>query len=319
MKVLNVNTHLDPVTGGGTAERTCQMSKHLAKAGIRCTILTTNLGLTTERIKSLEGVNVIGLPCINKRFYVPKFSYKIVRSAIESVDIVHLMNHWSLINTLVYFVTQRLKKPYVVCPAGVLLIYGRSKIIKTLYNWIIGKRIIRKATGYIAITTDEVSQFKTYGLKKEKIIVIPNGINSKEFEDNDVKAFRTKYRLGESPYILFMGRLNPAKGPDMLLQAFCNVSKQIGSYHLVFAGPDQGMVNDLKRIASTHDIENRVHFIGYVGGADKSRAYAGADLLAIPSRREAMSIVVLEAGITETPVLITNTCGFNQVEAIGGE
>jgi glycosyltransferase involved in cell wall biosynthesis len=318
MKVLNVNTHLDPITGGGTAERTIQMSKYLVKAGIECTILTTDLGLTPDRIRSLDGVNIIGLPCINRRFYIPKFSYTMVKSIVENVDIVHLMNHWSLINTFVYWVAQRLKKPYVICPAGVLLVYGRSKVIKTIYNWMIGKRIIRKAAGHIAITADEIPQFQTYGVEREKIAVIPNGINPKEFEDNNVKEFRTKYGLGEAPFILFMGRLNPAKGPDLLLSAFCNVSELLASYHLVFAGPDQDMLNSLKKIVSKHDLENRVHFLGFLGGADKSRAYVAAELLVIPSRREAMSIVVLEAGITGTPVLITDKCGFNQVEAIGG-
>ena len=56
MKVLNVNMSLDPATGGGTAERTFQISKFLAKVGIECTVLTTDLGLTPERIKAMERV-----------------------------------------------------------------------------------------------------------------------------------------------------------------------------------------------------------------------------------------------------------------------
>ena len=54
------------------------------------------------------------------------------------------------------------------------------------------------------------------------------------------------------------------------------------------------------------------------GGADKSNAYHAADLLVIPSRQEAMSIVVLEAGISGTPVLLTDQCGFNVIEKIDG-
>jgi glycosyltransferase involved in cell wall biosynthesis len=61
-----------------------------------------------------------------------------------------------------------------------------------------------------------------------------------------------------------------------------------------------------------------VHFVGYVGGEEKSAAYRSAQLLVIPSRQEAMSIVVLEAGITGTPVLITDQCGFNDVSAVEG-
>ena len=318
MKVLNVNTHLDPVTGGGTAERTVQLSKYLVKVGIECTILTTDLGLSIDRIKSIEGVNIISLPCINKRFYIPKLSYALIKDAVENADIIHLINHWTLINVFVYWMARRLKKPYVVCPAGVLLAYGRSRLLKSVYNYIVGKKIIRDATGHIAITADEVSQFQSYSVEKNKVTIIPNGVNPKEFEDDNVKEFRTQYGLGEAPFVMFMGRLNPAKGPDLLLAAFCNIKELFAAHHLVFVGPDQDMLNDLKRTVFKHNLENRIHFIGYLGGVNKSRAYAASQLLVIPSRREAMSIVVLEAGITGTPVLLTDQCGFNQVESVDG-
>src|SRR4030042_3317556 len=156
MKVLNVNMSLDPVTGGGTAERTFQMSRFLAKVGIECIVLTTDLGLTPRRIMDMDGVKVIALPCLVKRFYVPKFSYRVIKRIVEDVDVVHLMGHWTFINALVYFIGKRLNKPYVVCPAGTLPIYGRSKIIKMLYNLVIGKKIIRKDTGALAINKAEV-------------------------------------------------------------------------------------------------------------------------------------------------------------------
>ena len=160
MKVLNVNMSLDPVTGGGTAERTFQISKSLAKAGTECMVLTTDLGLTPERIKAMGKVRVIALPCLFRRFYVPKFSYKQIKNVVKSVDVVHLMGHWTFINALVYFIAHRLNKPYVVCPAGALPIYGRSKFIKKLYNWVIGRKIIRNANGHIAIAVNEINQFQ---------------------------------------------------------------------------------------------------------------------------------------------------------------
>ena len=63
---------------------------------------------------------------------------------------------------------------------------------------------------------------------------------------------------------------------------------------------------------------DRVHFVGYLGGDDKAAAYQEAELLVIPSRQEAMSIVVLEAGISGKPVLITDQCGFNDIAAVNG-
>jgi glycosyltransferase involved in cell wall biosynthesis len=307
---------LDRVTGGGSVERTVQMSRSLVRAGEDCTILTTDIGLTPERIKELEGITVVALPCLSQRFYVPKFDYKYIRDLVKNADVIHLMSHWSFLNALVYFIARRHNKPYVVCPAGVLLIYGRSRILKTLYNWVIGRRLIQNAAKHIAITADEIPQFGTYGVPKGSVTIIPNGIDPEEFKDDKVDEFRAKYGLGSVPFILFMGRLDPAKGPDLLLRAFCNASHL--PYHLVFAGPGLDKSPELRAMVAHYNIGDRVHFLGYVGGVNRSRAYYAADLLVIPSRREAMSIVALEAGITGTPVLMTDQCGFNEIAEAGG-
>ena len=145
MKVLNVIISLDRVSGGGFVERTFQMSRSLVKAGEECTILTTDIGLTPERMKELEGMTIVALPCLTQRFYVPKFDYRHIRDLVRNADVIHLMSHWSFLNALVYFIARRHNKPYVVCPAGVLLIYGRSRALKTLYNWVVGRGLIRNA------------------------------------------------------------------------------------------------------------------------------------------------------------------------------
>jgi glycosyltransferase involved in cell wall biosynthesis len=117
---------------------------------------------------------------------------------------------------------------------------------------------------------------------------------------------------------MFLGRLNSIKGPDLLLRAFSAVKEELKDAHLVFVGPNGGMLTTLKKMAVEFRVSNRIHFIGYLGGTEKSQAYHSADILVIPSRQEAMSIVVLEAGITGTPVLLTDQCGFNSLASIGG-
>ena len=73
------------------------------------------------------------------------------------------------------------------------------------------------------------------------------------------------------------------------------------------------MLPGLKRMVSESGLNDRVHFTGHIGRDKKSDAYHAANLMVIPSRHEAMSIVVLEAGICGTPVLITDQCGFDDV------
>ncbi len=120
MKVLNVTHILDARLGGGAAERTFQISAHLAKAGIQSSILTMDTGINKKRIESLGGVNVIALPYFFERFYIPKCSFNRIKQVVAKTDVVHLINHWTIINALVYHACKQLKKPYAVCPAGAL-------------------------------------------------------------------------------------------------------------------------------------------------------------------------------------------------------
>ncbi len=318
MKILNVSNTIDPVTGGGEAERSFQMSKFLAESGADCRVLTIDTGLDAERKNFLGEGRVIALPCLFRRFYVPKFSFRQINTLVAEADVIHLMGHWTVLNALVYLSIRKQNKPYVVCPAGALPIFGRSKWFKRIYNFVIGKKIIRNASMCIAVTPDETESFIAYGVRQNKVRVIPNGIAETDYLAEDNAGFRKKFGLGMRPFILFVGRLNLIKGPDLLLKAFSQIKDQFPAVDLAFVGPDGGMLSELKSIARSENVEGRVHFLGYLGGNDKSHAYHAAEFLAIPSRHEAMSIVVLEAGVSGAPVLLTDQCGFNQVADVGG-
>ncbi|HQU79460.1 MAG TPA: glycosyltransferase [Azonexus sp.] len=313
MHVLNVNFSLDSRLGGGTAERTFQMSRYLAMTGAQCTVLTIDSGLDSERIASLAPAKVFALKPLWKRYYVPRLDWQLIRRLVDQADVIHLMGHWSVINAFVYIAVRLAGKPYVVCPAGALPLFGRSALLKRFYNLIVGKAIIRNATAWIAVTASEFPQFSTYGIDQSQIQVIANGVAEDSFLLSDIHAFRKNYMLPDAPVILFMGRLNLIKGPDLLLEAFGSVKDHLPSWHLVLAGPDEGMQQQLLSIAARLEISDRVHFLGFVGGQAKAAAYHLAKLLVVPSRQEAMSIVALEAGICGTPVMVSDQCGFGEV------
>lgn len=320
MKILFVNMTIEPVNGGGTVERTLQLARHMLKAGIECSILSTDIGMTLHALEALrrEGLKITALRCICDRFYFPILSISTIIKLVSEADVVHLMGHWTVINVITFIIARYLGKRYVVCPAGALSIYGRSKILKSFFNFVIGKRIIVNANGHIAIGENEISQFKAYGVTKDKVVSIQNGINPDDFMADDVEGFRRRYGLKNSPLILFLGRLHLEKGPDILLSAFCLLDERFSDMRLVFVGPDNGMLVELKKNAIEYGVSDRVHFIGYLAGNEKSAACHAATLVVIPSRLEAMSIVVLEAGICSTPVLLTDQCGFSEIERKGG-
>jgi glycosyltransferase involved in cell wall biosynthesis len=317
-RFLNVNALVDAESGGGTAERTFQLSRALADEGVDTTVLCLDIGVTAERRAALRGARVIAVPCVQKRYLVPQLRWDVLTHAVQDADIIQLTNHWTALNALVYYVARRIGKPWIVCPAGALGIFGRSVNIKRLYNTVVGRRIVQCAAERIAITSTERVQFEAYGTPARDVRVVPNGVAIEEFMSYDVDAFRRRCGIAAAPFILFMGRLNAIKGPDILLDAFCRVAPAFERHHLVFAGPDEGMQSQLERRAADAGLGDRVHFVGYVQGLDKSSAYRAADVVVVPSRREAMSIVALEAGACEKPVILTDQCGFDEVQSAGG-
>lgn len=318
MKVLHVNAILDSVAGGGTAERTFQIARFMGRAGVKSAVLTLDLGLGAERIEALMPASLTALHCVMPRFYLFPLPEPRIRELVCWADIVHLVGHWTVMNALVSREARKQGKPYVVCPAGALPIFGRSPWLKAAYNGLVGKRIVREADGRVAISRNELAHFEDYGVQRDNVTLIPNGVDPDDFRSADTEEFRRKFGLGALPFILFLGRLDLIKGPDLLLKAFAGVAGSCPDVNLVFAGPDGGMLEALRRIAKETADTQRVHFIGPVRGADRSRAYHAASLLAVPSRQEAMSLVALEAGICGTPVLITDRCGFDEVGASGG-
>ena len=76
------------------------------------------------------------------------------------------------------------------------------------------------------------------------------------------------------------------------------------------------MLTGLMETAEQNGISEFVHFLGYVNGSDKVAAYRMANLVVVPSRQEAMSIVAIEAGFCGIPVLLTDQCGFSDIRSI---
>jgi len=319
LKILNVIDNIDEMTGAGSAERTRQLGCHLSDLGHDVTLLTTKYNLTPSNVASLGQVKLIAISCLSYRFYIPLPLFWIFNKAVKEVDVVHLVGHWSLLNAIVYLFVRLHKKPYVISPLGALPIFGRSTLLKRLYNFIAGISIIRKANICVVATLDELPALSSYGVDESAVEHIPNGINENDYLDSGISEEFSF--LHKHPFILYIGRLNPIKGPDLLIEAFCRVKDSFPDIHLVYIGREtfeEGVLNSLKKTASEYSILERTHFLGWVSRDDKAAILHASLFLVIPSRQDAMSIVVLESGIVGKPVLITDQCGFDEVADVGG-
>ncbi|MEZ5316637.1 MAG: glycosyltransferase [Vicinamibacterales bacterium] len=318
MRILTVNYLLDPVAGGGTAERVAQITRALASTGVDSSVLTMDAGLTPQRRQDLAPAPVTALRTLNRRFSLPFPAWSTVLQRVRAADLVHIVGHWTAINLLAAAAARRCGRPVVVSPAGALRLAGRSRMLKRAYNAAGGVRMIREAAAWIAVSRNELPEYERYGVAARRVTVIPNGVDPKAFAGGDPDRFRRTLGLPGGPFVLFVGRLAWSKGPDLLLDAFGRVARRFPDHHLVMIGTDEGLQASLRATARSLGLAERVHFPGYVGGDDKAGAYHAASLLVIPSRQEAMSIVALEAGASGTPVLLTDRCGFDEVAAIGG-
>ena len=313
MKILHVIQNLEKEKGGGVTARNLKLIEYLEKKNHKNFILSLNSKANNSKEGFIYKNRNIFLNYINERFPLPFPNIFKIAKLVRNVDVVHLTSFWTLLNAYVYIFCKIFSKNYIICPAGALMIFGRSKTIKYIYYQIIGKYIIKDCSAIISITTKEKEQFLEKNIPLSKIFNIPNGIDLNGNESKESYYPKNFNLLKNKPYILFVGRLHFIKGPDLLLKAFNKIADKIPNYNLIFAGSDDGMEKELKTEANKSRFADRIHFIGFISGSEKDNLFKNADLLVIPSRSEAMSLVVLEAAVHGLESIFTDQCGLDEL------
>ena len=317
MKILHVIQNLEKEKGGGVTERNIKLIEYLEKKNIINYILSLKSNINNNNPKEafIEENRNYKLSYLNERFPLPFPNIFKIAKLVRNADVVHLTSFWTLLNAYVYIFCKLFSKKYIICPAGALIIFGRSKTIKYIYYQVIGKLIIKDCSAIISITEKEEKQFRERNIPSSKIFNIPNGIDLPSNVSNKLYRFDDFSFNKKKPYILFVGRLNFIKGPDLLLKAFNSIADKIPYHNLIFAGSDDVMGKELKKEAKKSRFAKRIHFIGFINGLEKDNLYKNADVLVIPSRSEAMSLVVLEAALHGLESIFTDQCGLDELSS----
>jgi glycosyltransferase involved in cell wall biosynthesis len=142
---------------------------------------------------------------------------------------------------------------------------------------------------------------------KARSAVIPLGIEFRAFATAVDYDFRRRLELGEhDEIILFLGRISHKKGLELLISAMAEVRLRRPIAHLVIAGPDdEGLTEDLIRLAVQHGIADRVRFVGMLTGAERLAALQQCDVWILPSKSENFGIAVIEAMAAGAPVVLS--------------
>jgi glycosyltransferase involved in cell wall biosynthesis len=189
---------------------------------------------------------------------------------------------------------------------------------KRLYIAICERPMLRRATTLIALTEAERDSYRALGVNTPCKIV-PNGIDpDKYFRTPSEELFRHLPIGREGIVVLYLARLHPTKGGDLLLEAFLKTGRQFPNATLVLAGPDEwGLEMQFKNRVEEAGMGGRVLFPGMVSGRLKLDLLARADVFCLPSVAEGFSMAVLEALASATPVMISPGCHFSEVAKVG--
>lgn len=298
MKVLIVTPSLGPVFGGPT-KAVLELAQALSDQGVAVDIVTTNAN-------GSENLNVPLCQWLEVKpyrvQYFPRWQIKdytvslaltlwLLRHA-QAYDLLHIHSVFSYPVLPAAWACWLYKIPMIRTPHGMLepwaLAYKAGK--KRLYYAFLEKPALQKSAAVHALNDAEAKNIRALKLKMP-VVVVPNGIRRSEFEflPSPEVFYQTFPQLRGKQLIIFLARIDPKKGLDLLAPAFAEVRRQFPQAHLVVAGPDDtGFLPQAQEYFSQAGCLDQVTFTGMLTGSDKLAALSVSSLYVLPSYSEGL-------------------------------
>lgn len=214
------------------------------------------------------------------------------------VDILHSHSMWMMPNVYPGIIAGRSRTPLVVSPRGTLSPWAMASgsFVKRFFWPLVQRPAIAVAACFHATAESEYEDIRRLGFR-QPVAIIPNGIDIPEPMPKQKHPMKT---------LLYLGRLHPIKGLDLLLPAWQAVQDRFSDWRLVIAGPNDsdGYLEKIQALAAQLKLE-RVKFIGEVKGAQKWETYRQADLFVLPTYSENFGNVVAEALASGVPAIVS--------------
>jgi glycosyltransferase involved in cell wall biosynthesis len=328
MKILHVIPSIAPLRGG-PSQAVLEMVWALRQQGVDATIVTTNdqgealLDVALHQwinypVSAADNDQTVPV-CIFPRFSAPidaiqEFTFSFALTTwlfqhIREYDVIHIHAVFSYPSIIAMMLARIFRVPYIIRPLGSLahwsLQQGSKK--KQLYLRLISRELA-ETSGIHFTSMQEQQEAASLNLASPSFI-LPHGTTFPAVMPDAKNQLRTWLNLPPAdPIILFLSRLHPKKGIEVLIQALEHLNKARGDqcFQLVIAGSGSSEYEaEIDRCVARAGIQARTHRVGFVSGARKQLLLQGADLFALPSHSENFGIVVLEALGAGLPVLIT--------------
>jgi len=321
MRILQIVPSISLVYGG-PSQMVIGLSSALAAQNIDVTILTTDsngdagqppLDVPLDRPVTQNGYQIRYFRCSPFRRY--KFSLQLLlwlnQHAVE-FDLAHIHALFSPVTTIAATVARANNLPYILRPLGTLdpADLRKKKQLKKIYVSLLERRNIAHAAGLHFTTTQEAKISERFGLST-KDLVIPLGVNPPENirDENLVNILQSQGIEVKHPIILFMSRIEPKKGLDLLLPALEKLLAEGIDFQFILAGANPQDPNYEAKIYSqikASPIAKFTKITGFVTGEIKTSLLQIADLFVLPSYYENFGIAVAEAMVAGTPVVISD-------------
>jgi len=208
----------------------------------------------------------------------------------------------------------RARKPYVLFTHGMLdpwfkRRYPLKHIKKWVYWYLAERRVLRDATT-ILFTCDTEQRLapQSFHTPPWNSAVVPYGAETPPGDpQQQVEAFYEACPGARGRrFFLYLGRIHPKKGCDLLIDAFLSIAASAPDVDLVMAGPDADMREGLEARVKAAGLNHRVHWPGLITGDAKWGAFHSGETFVLPSHQENFGIAVAEALGCSRPVLISD-------------
>ncbi|PAX53166.1 glycosyltransferase [Brunnivagina elsteri] len=327
MKVLMLIPALGNVYGG-PSKCIIELAEAIGSKGLEVDIVTTNANGNVNldvplniwiqeqhyRIQYFHYLNFIDY----------KFTWSLTQwlfQHVQDYDLVHTNAIFSYPILPAAWACQFHQVPYIMTPHGMLepwaLAYKAWK--KNFYFSLIEKPALQNASGVQMLASTEFQRVQELGINAP-LLLIPNGIHTHDFEKlPSAEIFYSQFpETRNKTLILFLGRIDPKKGLDLLAPAFAQARNLFPNSHLIVAGQDNiGYLPQVKEYFSNTSCLEAVTFTGMLTGETKYSALAAANIFVVPSYSEGFSMSVLEGMASALPCVITTGCNFPEAEAAG--
>ena len=321
---------------GSVASVVYYLSKHLVFKGCDVTILERDLGGKLPREEYIDGIHYCRIPAKS----LPAHPYKLIRglSGVTKLLIDGYIMAEKIDNFIKYndFDIIHFHFPFA---ASVLVSLNRKIRKKTIYTAHVGEEskrfgltsdtplslklfqpdlyLMKRTRKSIVLNENLKYKLIQKGLKEESIEVIPNGIDVNEFNSfsrKDIDAAREKFKVNDKVLLLFVGKIIPRKGVNVLLKAVKLVVESGHNNFVLFLVGDTSLdtefYNRMVNYVKSNGLEKFVKFTGFVSYDDLRALYSACDIFVFPSFEEGDPIALKEALASGKPLIGSDVSGI---------